>query len=85
MMSYRHRRREKLALKNDDEGTESRDLGLTLTLELNIQISEFIFKIVALCDKNIVYVDTSEPLCGEELLTHMGFLAQICGGDHSSS
>ena len=40
---------------------------------------------VALCDENIVYIDTSEPLCGEELLTHMGFLVQICRGDNSSS
>ena len=61
------------------------DLTLTLTLELNIQISEFILKMVTLYDENIGCVDTSEPLCKEELLTLMGFLVHICGGDNSSS
>lgn len=61
------------------------DLSLTLTLELNIQISEFILKMVTLYDENIGCIDTLEPLCKEAFLTHMGFLLQICGGDNSSS
>lgn len=63
------------------------DLTLTLTptLELNIQISEFILKMVTLYDENIACIDTLEPLCKEELSTLVGFLVQICDGDNSSS
>lgn len=47
------------------------DLSLTLTLELNIQISEFILKMVTLYDENIGCIDTLEaPLQGGVFDTH---------------
>lgn len=65
---------------NDDKGIQSVNLSLTLTLELNKSAHLFLKQWPCV-------TRTLAPLtrCREGLSAHMGFLAQICGGDRSPS